>query len=82
MKISKKVFNLRSGHKYMVEMAMFNVQRKISPKVGKSELWFMCSALCFMVPYICAKFPENIMNGIRVIERTPVHGRNGYFQYL
>ena len=42
--ISKPVFNLQSGHKYMVEMAMFNVQREISPKVGKSELRFMSFA--------------------------------------
>ena len=27
-------------------------------------------------------FRENITNGIRVMERTRVHGRNGYFQYL
>ena len=44
MKISKTVFNLQSGHKYMVEMAMFNVQREISPKVGKVELQFISSA--------------------------------------
>ena len=30
------VFNLQSGHKYIVEMAMFNVQRAITPKVGKT----------------------------------------------
>ena len=82
MKISKTVFNLQSGHKYMVEMAMFNVQRKVSPKVGESELWFMCSTLCLMVRYICVKFPENITKDIRVIERIPVHCRNGYFQHL
>ena len=44
MKMSKTVFNLQSGHKYMVEMAMFNVQREISPKVGNSELRFMSFA--------------------------------------
>ena len=34
MKIIQTVFNLRNGH--MVEMAMFNVQRAITPKkVGK-----------------------------------------------
>ena len=31
--ISHTVFNLQSGHEYMVEMAMFNVQRAITPKV-------------------------------------------------
>ena len=44
MKISQPIFNLQSGHKYMVEMAMFNVRRAITPKVGKPELQFMSSA--------------------------------------
>ena len=54
----------------MVEMATFNVQRAITPKVGKPELWFMCSANCLMVLYICVKFGENISESIRVMERT------------
>ena len=35
--ISRMVFSLQSGQEYMVEMAMFNVQRKIIPK-GKSVM--------------------------------------------
>ena len=35
MKISKTVFNLQTGHKYMIEMAVFNVQSEISPKSGQ-----------------------------------------------
>ena len=80
MKISQTVFTLQSRHEYMVEMAMFNVQRAITPKAGKSELRFMCSACCLIVLYTCVKFCEN-MNCIRVMERTRVHGRNGYVQY-
>ena len=60
MKISQTVFNLQSGHEYMVKMAMFNVQRAISPKVGKPELQFICFACCLIVVYICVKFGENI----------------------
>ena len=45
----------------MVEMTIFNVQRAITPKVGITELQFMCSARRI---YICAKFRENITNGI------------------
>ena len=30
MKISQTVFNLQSGHEYMVEMVMFNIQRAIT----------------------------------------------------
>ena len=48
----------------------------------QKKLPFICSAHCLMMFYICVKFRENITNGIRVMERTPVHCRNGYFQYL
>ena len=34
------VFNLQSGHEYMVQMTVFNIQRAITAKVGKPELWF------------------------------------------
>ena len=55
-----------------MEMTVFNVQRTITPKVGNSELWFMCSACCLIMLYICVKFRENTTNGIRVMERTRV----------
>ena len=54
----------------MVEMAGFNIQRVITPKVGKANLSLMCSAHCLMVLYIGVKFREYISNGIRVMERT------------
>ena len=54
----------------MVEMAMFNVQRAITPKVGKPELCFICSASHLIVLYICVKFHENISEGIQVMEQT------------
>ena len=60
MKISKTVFDLQSGHKYLVEMAMFNVQRAITPKVGKLELRFMSSACCLIELKICLKFHQKI----------------------
>ena len=64
------VFNLQSRHEYMVEMAMFIVQRTITPKAGKPELPFMCSACCLTVLYICVKFCENISDCIKVMEWT------------
>ena len=54
----------------MVEMAKFNVQRAITPKVIKPDLWFICSAHRLIVLYICVKFGENISDGFRVMERT------------
>ena len=43
----------------MVEMAIFNIQRAITLKVGKQELRFMCFACHLMVFNICVKFHEN-----------------------
>ena len=36
----------------MAEMAMFNIQRAITPKVGKPGLRFMCSECRLLVLYI------------------------------
>ena len=54
----------------MVEIAMFNVQRANTPKLGKSELRFIYYVRHLIVLYICVKFRENISDGIRVMERT------------
>ena len=54
----------------MVEMAIFNIQRAITLKVGKQELLFMCSALRFMVFNNCVKFHENMSSGFKVMEPT------------
>ena len=51
------------------------VQRTITPKVGKPELWFMCSARHPKVLYICVMLNENT-------ERTRVNSRNGNFKYI
>ena len=41
-----------------------------SSQSRQPELWFMCSAHCFMMLHIGVKFRENILNGIKVMERT------------
>ena len=64
----------------MVELAIFNVQRAITPKVCNPELWFLCSARCLIVLNICVKFHENILNGFEVTERTRVCGKIAIFQ--
>ena len=58
MKICQAVLKLWSGHKKNV-----NTQRAITPKVGKPELWFLCSACRLMVFNICVKFHENMSSG-------------------
>ena len=47
-----------------------NTQRAITPKVGKPELRFMCSACRLMVFNVCVKFHENVSSGFKVMERT------------
>ena len=54
----------------MVEMAIFNIQRAITLKIGKQELQFMCSACHLMVFNICVKFHENMSSCFEVMERT------------
>ena len=51
-------------------MKIVYTQRAITPKVGKPELWFMCSACCLMVFNVCMKFHENMSSGFKVMERT------------
>ena len=51
-------------------MKVVNRQRAITPKGGKSELWFMCSARRLMVFNVCVKFHENISSGFKHMKRT------------
>ena len=66
MKISQTDFKSQSGHKYLVEMAVFSIQRAITSNVGNPELWFMYSALL----YIYVKFHENNSDGFQLTEQT------------
>ena len=65
MKVGQAVLNLWSGHEATVD-----TQRAITPKVGKPELRFLCSACCLMVFNVCVKFHENMSSGFKVMERT------------
>ena len=56
MKISQTIFKIWSGHMCMVEMAIFNIQRAITLKVGKHELRFMCLACHLMVLTFVSSF--------------------------
>ena len=79
MKISQTVLKLQSGHKFVIEMAIFNVQRAITPKVCNPELWFLRYKCRLMVLNICVKFHKNILNGFKVTKRTGVCGKNCHF---
>ena len=47
-----------------------NDQRKITPKISKAELWFLCMTHHLIVLYNCMKFHFNNFNGCQVTERT------------
>ena len=51
-------------------MKIVNTQRTITPRVGKPELRFMCSARRHMVFNVCVKFHENMSSSFKVMERT------------
>ena len=42
----------------------------MTPKEGKPELRFTCSARRFMVFNFCVKFHENMSSGFKVMKRT------------
>ena len=51
-------------------MKIVNTQRPITPKVGKTELWFMFSACHLMVLNICLKFHENLSSSFQLLKWT------------
>ena len=44
----------------MIEIHIFSVQRAITPKIDKPELWFLRSAQGLTMFYIYVKIHENI----------------------
>ena len=54
----------------MVEMAIFNIHRAITLKVGKQELRFMCSACHLMVLTFVSSFKKICQAVLNVMERT------------
>ena len=52
----------------MTKISLYNVQRAVTPLIGKPKLKSKCSS-CFMVFYICEKIPENISNGLKLPNR-------------
>ena len=69
-KIPSTVFKLQSGHDSNTKITIFNVQRTITPKVGKPQLHFSCSAHLFMVVNISVKLRKNILYGFQITRRT------------
>ena len=51
-------------------MNIINTQRAITPKVGKPELWFMCSTRHLMVFNVCVTFHENMSSSFKLMKRT------------
>ena len=64
MKICQAVLKLWSGHENCSHT------KGITPKVGKPELRFLCSARRLMVFNVCVKFHENVSSSFKVMERT------------
>ena len=54
------VFKLPSEHEYTTEITIYTIQRAITPKIGKPQLWFFFSAHHLMVLNISVKFHDNI----------------------
>ena len=63
--------NMSSGFKVMERTQnLLTLKRAITPKAGKPELRFMCSACCLMVFNVCMKFHEDMSSSFKIMERT------------
>ena len=51
-------------------MKIIITQRAITPKVGKPQLRFMCSACRLLMFNVCVKFHENMSSGFKIMEPT------------
>lgn len=62
MKISEAVCKLQKGHTNMTGIIIYTFQRATTPKAHILELWFLYSAQCIIMIYICIKIrkKENI----------------------
>ena len=80
MKLPWKILKLQSKHDFVLETATYKVQRGITKKIHKQELWFLHSACRHMVLNICMKFHEDILEGFNIIQRTQFCHRNCYLQ--
>ena len=49
-------------------MKIVTTRRAITPKVGKPELRFMCSACRLMAFKVCVKFHEHMSSGFKIIK--------------
>ena len=54
----------------MVEMAIFNIQRAITLKSGKTRVTVDVFCMSSHGVNICVKFHENMSSGFKVMERT------------
>ena len=70
MTTSPTVFKLQNGHEYMTEITIYNVHWATTQKIGKPELWSICSAHHLMVLYISVKFHDHNSNSFQVTEWT------------
>ena len=52
------VFNLQSGHYFVIETATYKIQRGITQKIYIQELWFLRSAHHLMLINISVTFHE------------------------
>ena len=56
----------------MTKISIYNIQRAITSKEGKQELWFLSFACCLMVVNISVKFEDIISHSFQVTKQTGV----------
>ena len=70
MKFPENILNSFNIIDLVTETAIYKVQRGVTKKIHKQELWFLSSARRPIKLNIRMKFHEDILNGFQVRERT------------
>ena len=69
-KFHEEILNGFNVYRVRKQTVAGNKQRSILTSALKVRLRFFYSAHCLIMPFICAKFYGEILNGFKVIERT------------
>ena len=70
MKFHENILNAFLSYRVDTKLQLSNFKGRITQKMYRQELRFLCSAPCLMMLYISLKFHENILISFQVIELT------------
>ena len=72
MKFHENILNCFQVIEGTKKFQLSNIKGRITPKMYRQELRFLCSARYLMMLYISMKFHKKILNSFQLVERTQI----------